>query len=157
MRIAIGSDHAGFAYKEELKALLKELGHEVCDFGTSSDEPVDYPDFILPVAEAVADGSCQLGIVLGGSGIGESIVANKVPGIRAALAHDVYSARMSRQHNDANILSLGQRVIGIELAKEIVRTWLSSQFSGEERHRRRLAKVRQLDDWRRLSHGPGVR
>lgn len=150
MRIAIGSDHAGFAYKEELKTLLAELGHEVEDFGTHSEEPVDYPDFIIPVAEAVARGQCQLGIVLGGSGIGEAIAANKVPGIRAALAHDTYSARMSREHNDANVLSIGQRIIGIEVAKEVVRTWLSSSFSGDQRHRRRLAKIRELEESLRL-------
>jgi len=154
MRIAIGSDHAGFAYKEELKALLIELGHEVEDFGTRSEEPVDYPDFIIPVAEAVARGQYQLGIVLGGSGIGEAIAANKVPGVRAALAHDTYSARMSREHNDANVLALGQRVIGIEVAKEIVRTWLSSSFSGDQRHRRRLAKIRELEESLRLGAGP---
>ena len=115
MRVGIGSDHAGFLLKEELKALLVELGHEVRDFGTNSLDPVDYPDFIVPTAEAVAAGQCDRGIVLGGSGNGEAMAANKVPGIRCSLCWESYTARVARQHNDANVLSLGARVIGVDL------------------------------------------
>ena len=140
MRVAIGSDHAGVGYKAALVDLLTELGHEVTDFGTSSAEAVDYPDFIRPVAEAVARGEFERGIVLGGSGNGEQIVANKVRGIRCALCWDATTARLARQHNDANLVSLGERVIGIETAKEIVRTFLSTPFEGG-RHRRRIEKI----------------
>lgn len=140
MRIAIASDHAGFAYKSMLIELLTELGHEVRDFGTSSEEPVDYPDFIKPVAQAVARGEFERGIVLGGSGNGEQMAANKVPGVRCALCWDATTARLARQHNDANILSLGQRVIGSETAKEIVRVFLGTEFEGG-RHVQRLAKL----------------
>ncbi len=140
MRVAIGSDHAGVGYKAALVDLLTELGHEVTDFGTSSAEAVDYPDFIRPVAEAVARGEFERGIVLGGSGNGEQIVANKVRGIRCALCWDATTARLARQHNDANLVSLGERVIGIETAKEIVRTFLSTPFEGG-RHQRRIEKI----------------
>jgi len=140
MKIAIGSDHAGVGYKAALVELLAELGHEVKDFGTSSAEAVDYPDFIRPVAEAVARGEFERGIVLGGSGNGEQIVANKVRGIRCALCWDVTTARLARQHNDANLVSLGERVTGIETAKEIVRTFLSTPFQGG-RHQRRIEKI----------------
>ena len=140
MKIAIGSDHAGVGYKAALVELLAELGHEVKDFGTSSAEAVDYPDFIRPVAEAVARGEFERGIVLGGSGNGEQIVANKVRGIRCALCWDVTTARLARQHNDANLVSLGERVTGIETAKEIVRTFLSTPFQGG-RHPRRIEKI----------------
>src|SRR2546427_12837701 len=118
MKISIASDHAGFAYKEETKSLLKSLGHEVRDFGTFSNAPVDYPLFIRPAAEAVARGECDRGIVLGGSGNGEAIVANKVHGIRCALCWNVETARLAREHNDSNVLSLGQRMIPEELALE---------------------------------------
>jgi ribose 5-phosphate isomerase B len=140
MRIAIGSDHAGFAYKGQLIDLLRELGHEVRDFGTHSEESVDYPDFIKPVAEAVARGEFERGIVLGGSGNGEQMAANKVPGVRCALCWDVTTARLARQHNDANVISIGQRVVGIEAARDAVRTFLSTDFEGG-RHQRRLAKL----------------
>ena len=130
MKIAIGSDHAGFEYKEKIKALLRSLQHEVRDLGTSSTEPVDYPLFIRPVAEAVARGELVRGIVLGGSGNGEAIVANKVRGIRCALCWNVESARLSREHNDANVLALGQRMLPEELALEIVRVWLTTEFAG---------------------------
>jgi ribose 5-phosphate isomerase B len=140
MRIAIASDHAGFVYKAELIALLKELGHEVDDFGTDSETSVDYPDFIRPAAEAVANGDADRGIVLGGSGNGEQMAANKVRGIRAALCWDVTTARLARLHNDANVLSIGQRVIGIEAAKDAVRTFLSTDFEGG-RHIRRIEKL----------------
>jgi len=140
MRVAIGSDHAGVAYKAALVDLLRDLGHDVKDFGPSSEEPVDYPDYIRPVAEAVARGDFDRGIVLGGSGNGEAIVANKVRGVRCALCWDVTTARLARQHNDANMVAIGQRMIGIETARDIVRTFLSTEFEGG-RHTRRIAKI----------------
>jgi ribose 5-phosphate isomerase B len=140
MKIALGSDHAGFRYKEKIKQLLISLGHEVRDFGTTSEEPVDYPKFIRPAAEAVASGECERGIVLGGSGNGEAMVANKVRGVRCALCWNEESARLSRQHNDANVLSLGERMISEELALQIVRLWLSTDFEGG-RHTARIAQI----------------
>jgi len=140
MKISIGSDHAGFEYKEKIKALLLGLGHEVKDFGTFSNAPVDYPLFIRPAAEAVANGEFDRGIVLGGSGNGEAIVANKVHGIRCALCWNVETARLAREHNDSNVLSLGQRMIPEELALEIVRVWLDTPFAGG-RHARRIALI----------------
>src|SRR5712672_45626 len=137
MKISLGSDHAGFRYKEKIKELLISLGHEVKDFGTTSEEPVDYPKFIRPAAEAVASGECDRGIVLGGSGNGEAIVANTVRGIRCALCWNEESARLSRQHNDANVISLGQRMINIESALDIVRIWLETPFEGG-RHQHRI-------------------
>src|SRR6476661_7987443 len=130
MRIALASDHAGYRYKMLLAKHLASLGHEVKDFGTHSEESVDYPDFIRPAAEAVAKGECERGIVLGGSGNGEAIAANKVRGIRCALAWNVESAKLSRMHNDANVLSLGERMMPLELALEIVRVWLATPFEG---------------------------
>jgi ribose 5-phosphate isomerase B len=141
MKIAIGSDHAGFEYKERIKALLAELGHEVRDFGTFGNEPVDYPLFIRPVGEAVASGQFERGVVLGGSGNGEAIVANKVKGIRCALCWSLDTARWAREHNDANILAIGQRTIPIELALEIVRVWLATGFTGG----RHLNRIRQIE------------
>jgi ribose 5-phosphate isomerase B len=140
MKIAISSDHAGFEYKEKIKALLIGLGHEVKNFGTFSNAPVDYPLFIRPAAEAVARGEFDRGIVLGGSGNGEAIVANKVHGIRCALCWNVETARLAREHNDSNVLSLGQRMIPEELALEIVRVWLATPFAGG-RHARRIALI----------------
>ncbi len=140
MRIAIGSDHAGYLYKTELIGLLEELGHEVIDFGTNSEESVDYPDFIRPTAEAVALGEADRGIVLGGSGNGEQMAANKVRGVRCALCWDVTTARLARQHNDANVLSMGQRIVGIEVARDVVRTFLTTDFEGG-RHMRRIEKL----------------
>jgi ribose 5-phosphate isomerase B len=140
LRVAIGSDHAGFEYKEKIKALLTSLGHEVCDFGTFSTEPVDYPLFIRPTAQAVASGEYERGIVLGGSGNGEAIVANKVRGIRCALCWSLETARLARQHNDSNVLSLGQRMIREDLALEIVKIWLETPFEGG-RHIRRIAEI----------------
>jgi ribose 5-phosphate isomerase B len=145
MRVAIGSDHAGFTLKEELKDLLGELSHEVRDFGTHSLDPVDYPDFIVPTAEAVANGQCDRGIVLGGSGNGEAIAANKVPGVRCTLCWESYTARVAREHNNANVLSLGARVIGVEVAKEIVRVWLATEYAGG-RHQERLDKIRAVEE-----------
>ncbi len=140
MKIAIGSDHAGFAYKEQIKTLLKGLGHEVRDCGTDSAAPVDYPTFIRPAAEAVARGECERGIVLGGSGNGEAIVANKVRGVRCALCWSLDTARWSREHNDANVLAIGERTIPVELALEIVRVWLTTEFAGG-RHAARVKAI----------------
>lgn len=140
MKIAIGSDHAGFRYKEKIKALLQSLGHEVRDFGTNSTDAVDYPLFIRPTAEAVARGGCERGIVLGGSGNGEAIAANKVRGIRCGLAWNVESARLSRAHNDANVLSLGERMMDEATALEIVKVWLATPFEGG-RHIRRIQEI----------------
>ena len=130
MKIAIASDHAGYLYKERIKKHLLEAGHEVEDFGTHSEQSCDYPKFIRPAAVAVAKGLCQRGIVLGGSGNGEAIVANRVAGVRCGLAWDLRSAKLCRQHNDANVLSLGQRMMAIEEALEIVDLWLSTPFEG---------------------------
>lgn len=140
MKIAIASDHAGFAYKERIKQLLRELGHEVKDFGPDSDAPVDYPVFIRPAAESVASRECERGIVLGGSGNGEAIVANKVRGVRCALCWSADTARWGREHNDANVLALGQRTISAELALELVRIWLDTPFSGG-RHTNRVRLI----------------
>jgi ribose 5-phosphate isomerase B len=137
MKIAIGSDHAGFKYKEKIKLFLAGLGHEVEDFGTDSEETVDYPLFIRPVALAVARGEADRGVVLGGSGNGEAMAANRVKGVRCALCWNVESARLARQHNDANVISLGERMITEEAALEIVRTWLETPFDGG-RHLRRI-------------------
>jgi ribose 5-phosphate isomerase B len=144
MKIAIASDHAGFEYKEKLKEWLKEAGHQVRDFGARSTEPVDYPDFIAPAAEAVGSGSCERGIVLGGSGNGEAMVANKVPGIRCALCWSVETARLSRQHNDANVISIGQRMVALDLALEMVRVWLETPFEGG-RHLRRVRGIAAVE------------
>lgn len=140
MKIAIASDHAGYEYKEAIRDHLARLGHEVRDFGTDSIEPVDYPDFIRPAAEAVARGECERGIVLGGSGNGEAMTANRVCGVRCALCWNIESARLSRQHNDANVLSLGQRMISLETALRIVDVWLSTRFDGG-RHTARIHKI----------------
>ena len=142
MKIAIGSDHAGFRYKEAIKRLLNELGHAVDDFGTDSEELVDYPLFIRPVALAVARGEADRGVVLGGSGNGEAMVANRVRGVRCALCWNIKAARLARQHNDANMISIGQRMITEEVALEIVRTWLETPFEGG-RHLRRIQLIDQ--------------
>ena len=143
MKISLGTDHAGFRYKEKVKELLTSLGHEVKDFGTFSEEPVDYPVFIRPAAEAVARGVCERGIVFGGSGNGEAMVANKVHGVRCALCWNEESATLSRQHNDANVLSIGQRMIAEELALNIVRIWLETAFDGG-RHETRVAMLNAM-------------
>jgi RpiB/LacA/LacB family sugar-phosphate isomerase len=145
MRIVIGADHAGFELKRTLAAYVRELGHEVEDLGTASADPVDYPDYAEAVAVAVRQGRAERGILICGSGVGASVAANKVPGIRAGLCHDTYSARQGVEHDDLNVLVLGARVIGPELAKELVRAFLEARFSGEERHRRRLEKLRRLE------------
>src|ERR1700745_3105979 len=140
MKIGIGSDHAGFEYKEQIIKLLRDLGHELKDFGTGSEQPVDYPFFIRPAAEAVARGECERGIVLGGSGNGEAIVANKVRGIRCALCWNLETARLAREHNDSNGLSLGQRMIPEDLAWKTAKVWLVTPFAGG-RHVRRIAEI----------------
>src|SRR5205814_1247519 len=140
MKISLGSDHAGFRYKEKVKELLISLKHEVKDFGTFNEDPVDYPVFIRPAAEAVARGECDRAIVFGGSGNGEAMTANKVRGIRCALCWNEEVARLSRQHNDANVLSLGERVIPADTALAIVRVWLTTEFDGG-RHIRRIAEI----------------
>jgi ribose 5-phosphate isomerase B len=145
MLVAVGSDHAGFDLKEEVVALLSELKYDMVDYGTSDPESVDYPDFGEKVADAVSSGKADRGILVCGTGIGMSIVANKFPHIRAALCNDLFSARMSRMHNDANILVLAGRIIGRDLAKEIVRTWLETAFEGG-RHQRRLDKISAIED-----------
>ncbi|HEY3102677.1 MAG TPA: ribose 5-phosphate isomerase B [Pyrinomonadaceae bacterium] len=142
MKIAIGSDHAGFAYKEKIKALLAGLGHEVTDFGTNSEESVDYPLFIRPVALAVARGEAERGVVLGGSGNGEAMAANRVKGVRCALCWNVESARLARQHNDANVISLGQRMMSEAEALAIVRVWLETEFEGG----RHVRRIKMLDE-----------
>ncbi len=141
LNIAIASDHAGYRYKEKIREYLVSKGHRVTDFGTDSEEPVDYPRFIRPAAEAVSRGECDQGIVLGGSGNGEAIAANKVRGIRCAVCWNTESARLAREHNNANVISLGQRMIPLETAIEIVEIWLSSTCEGG-RHERR---IRQLE------------
>jgi ribose 5-phosphate isomerase B len=140
MRIAIGSDHAGFRYKEALRAELARAGHELRDFGTDSEEPVDYPLFIRPVAEAVARGEFERGIVLGGSGNGEAMAANRVRGARCAVCWSVESARLARAHNDANLLAVGQRLLHLDLVRAIVRVFLETPFDGG-RHARRIAQL----------------
>ncbi len=144
MRIAVGSDHAGFPLKEELKQHLKELGHDVVDLGNHSEEPVDYPIYCVRVARAVVDGTAERGIVVGGSGQGEQIAANKVDGVRAALCNDLYTARLSRQHNDANVLSMGARIVAPTLAKEILELWLATPFEGG-RHAKRLEQISMIE------------
>lgn len=141
MKIGIGSDHAGYLYKERIKAWLTARGHQVVDFGTDSTESVDYPRFIRPVAEAVAAGECERGIVLGGSGNGEAMAANRVRGVRCALCWSEESARLSRAHNDANCLSLGERLVEWPTVERILEVWLTTPFEGG-RHERR---IRQLD------------
>jgi ribose 5-phosphate isomerase B len=144
VRIAIGSDHAGFLLKEHLKGTLQRLGHSVDDHGTTSEDAVDYPPICIAVARAVIEGRAERGLVLGGSGQGEQIAANKVAGIRAALCNDLYTARLSREHNDANVLSIGARVVGTGLADEIVALWLRTGFEGG-RHQRRIDQIAEAE------------
>ncbi len=144
MKLAIGSDHGGYELKEKLKDFLrKEFPYEVVDFGCHSTDAVDYPDFAFLVAAAVAEGQCQVGIMIDGAGLGSSIVANKLPGVRAAVCNDLFAARNSRAHNQANVLTLGSNIIGKGLAEEIVKTWLNTPF--EERHQKRIDKIIRLE------------
>jgi ribose 5-phosphate isomerase B len=140
VRIAIGADHAGFLLKEHLKTTLQRLGHSVDDHGTDAEESTDYPPICFAVARAVAGGQAERGIVLGGSGQGEQIAANKISGVRAALCNDLYTARLSREHNDANVLSMGGRIVAFGLADEIVALWLKTAFEGG-RHQRRIDQI----------------
>jgi RpiB/LacA/LacB family sugar-phosphate isomerase len=145
MRIVTGSDHAGFEMKTALAEWLRSLGHEVLDVGTDSLAPVDYPDFAAAVADAVVEGRADRGVLICGSGVGASVAANKVKDIRAGLCHDTYSAHQGVEHDDMNVLVLGARIIGIELAHELVLAFLKATFSGEERHVRRLNKIKMLE------------
>lgn len=145
MRVAIGSDHAGYELKECLEAFLVDLGHEVIDLGTHSTDPVDYPDYAEAVAKEVTGGGADRGLLICGSGVGVSVAANKIPGIRAGTCHDTYSAHQGVEHDDMNVLVLGSRIIGTALAKEIVQAFLGARFSDEERHRRRLGKVLEIE------------
>jgi RpiB/LacA/LacB family sugar-phosphate isomerase len=150
MIVAIAADHAGYALKQELITSLGSLGHEVEDLGTHGPEPVDYPDVAEHLARAVQSGAVERGVLICGSGVGASVAANKLPGIRAGLCHDTYSAHQGVEHDDVNVLVLGARVIGIELARELVRAFLEARFTHEERHERRLAKITTLEREGRL-------
>ncbi|HXV80007.1 MAG TPA: ribose 5-phosphate isomerase B [Candidatus Binatia bacterium] len=145
MRIAIGADHAGFALKQKVGETLRDLGHKVTDTGTTSTDPVDYPDYAEAVGQLILAGKVDRGVLVCGSGVGASVAANKLPGIRAAVCHDAYSARQGVEHDDMNILVLGARIIGEELARELVRTFLAAEFTAEERHHRRLEKTKALE------------
>ncbi len=146
MKIAVGADHAGFAMKTEVAALLAAAGHHVEDVGACDASPSDYPDFSRRVAERVVSGACERGILVCGSGVGASVAANKVPGIRAALCHDTFSARQGVEDDDMNVLCLGARVIGPALAQEVLRAFLAAKFSGAERHVRRVGKIRAIEE-----------
>jgi ribose 5-phosphate isomerase B len=143
-RIALGADHGGFEMKEQVKQVLADLGHDYQDFGTHSTEAVDYADYAHAAARAVARGVCDLGIIVDGAGIGSCMVANKVPGVRASMCYDEASARNSREHNGANVLTLGGKMISSDLMREIVRAWLSSELT-EDRHRRRVSKIDDIE------------
>jgi len=145
MKIVIGSDHAGFALKTQMAGLLKSWGHEVLDVGARDERPSDYPDFAAAVGAAVLDGRAERGVLICGSGVGASVAANKLRGIRAGLCHDTYSAHQGVEHDDMNVLVLGSRIIGAKLAEELVRAFLAAKFTHEERHERRLAKIRALE------------
>lgn len=147
-KIAIASDHAGRELKEDIKIFLKDIGLDVVDMGTNGSESVDYPDYGIPVAEKVSIGEFERGILICGTGIGMSIVANKFSNVRAALVNDVYSAKMAKEHNDANILVIGGRIAGKGLAREMVKTWLETKFEGG-RHQRRLDKIREIEKGRK--------
>ncbi len=148
MRIAIAADHAGFRLKDYLAKAMAAAGHAVTDLGTHDETPVDYPDYAVAVAKTVVAGRAERGVVVCGSGAGAAIAANKITGVRCAQAHDTYTAHQAVEHDDANVLSLGSRVIGPELANEVLTAFLGARFSGEERHVRRLAKIRALEESR---------
>jgi ribose 5-phosphate isomerase B len=145
MRVAIGTDHAGFPLKAEIVAELERLGHQVVDKGTFDTAPVDYPDYAEAVARSVVSGEAERGVILCGSGVGASVAANKVPGVRAAVCHDTYSGHQGVEHDDMNVLALGARVIGPEVALEVLRAFVGARFSGEDRHLRRLNKVLRIE------------
>jgi len=145
MRIAVGADHAGFQLKQDVAGYLKELGHEVIDLGPNSTEPVDYPDYAEAVGKTVIENRAERAVLICGSGVGASVSANKISGIRAAVCHDTYSAHQGVEHDDINVLVLGARIIGAELARELVRTFLAARFTHEERHVRRVGKIKVLE------------
>ncbi len=146
MRLTIGSDHAGFELKQMLAEYLRQSGHQIKDVGTDSTAPVDYPDYAEAVAVSILRGDSERGILICGSGVGASVAANKVPGIRAGLCHDTYSAHQGVEHDDVNLLVLGARVIGVELAKDLCTAFLNAQFTHEERHQRRLGKIHSIEE-----------
>lgn len=146
MKISIGADHAGFPLKQEIVSHLRDAGHEVIDLGTDSTDPVDYPDYAEAVGKSILNGAVRRGILICGSGVGASVAANKMPGIRAGLCHDSYSAHQGVEHDNMNVLVLGSRVIGVALAKELVDRYLAAAFTNEERHARRLAKVLSIEE-----------
>ncbi len=145
MRLVLGADHAGYELKQELIQFLRSLGHEVLDVGTNSTAAVDYPDYAEALANALREGKAERGVLICGSGVGACVAANKIPGIRAAICHDAYSAHQGVEHDNMNVLVLGSRIIGSELAKDLVRDFLGAKFSGEERHVRRLGKVKAIE------------
>jgi ribose 5-phosphate isomerase B len=145
MRIALAADHAGYALKQDLLGVVRALGHEVTDLGTDSEAPVDYPDFAEKLGMAIREGRVDRGVLLCGSGVGASVAANKIPGVRAAVCHDGYSAHQGVEHDDMNVLVLGARIIGPALADDLVKTYLAARYTHEERHVRRLAKVQALE------------
>ena len=145
MRIVIGSDHAGFELKKQIAVYLKQRKHEVLDIGTDSTEPVDYPDYAEALGKAILEGRAERGVLICGSGVGASVAANKMPGIRAGLCHDTYSAHQGVEHDDTNVLVLGARVVAYALAEELVRAFIEASFSNEERHRRRLEKIKAME------------
>jgi ribose 5-phosphate isomerase B len=151
MKIAIGADHAGYRLKDVIVPVLRQLGHEVTDVGWHCADSVDYSDYAIPVCEMVVKGEADRGILICGTGIGMSIAANKTPGIRCALVHDLFSAKATREHNDSNVLAMGERVIGPGLAEEIVKVWLETPFSEGERHKNRIRKVMEIEN-RQSSH-----
>jgi ribose 5-phosphate isomerase B len=146
MKLVVGSDHAGFQLKNEMASLLKSLGHDVLDVGAYDERPSDYPDFAEAVGRAVLDGRAERGVLICGSGVGASVAANKLVGIRAGMCHDTYSAHQGVEHDNINVLVLGSRVVGVKLAEDLVKAFLGAQFTREERHVRRLAKVKALED-----------
>lgn len=146
MKVAIGSDHAGYHLKNDLKVFIESLGHEVSDYGCNCPDSVDYPDYANEVCQQVVSGRADKGILICGTGIGMSIAANKIPGIRCALVHDLFSAKATREHNDSNVLAMGERVIGPGIAQEIVKVWLETEFSGESKHARRVGKIKSLEE-----------
>ena len=148
MRVVAGSDHAGFELKRTLIDCIRDLGHEILNVGTDGPEPVDYPDFAVKVGKAILDGEADRGILICGSGVGASVSANKIPGIRAAICHDSYSARQGVEHDDMNVLVLGARIVASSLAEDLVRIFLAAEFTGEERHIRRMEKITALEAMR---------
>ena len=155
MRVVLAADHAGYELKKIIAAHLRQCGHEITDVGTDSDKPVDYPDYAEALARVILENGAERGVLICGSGVGASVAANKLSGIRAGLCHDTYSAHQGVEHDDMNVLVLGARVIGAELADELVNHFLAAQFSGDERHRRRLEKIQAIEQRRTKPQGRG--